>query len=264
MCQGGWLAAAYAARFPRKVAKLVLAGAPIDVGAAESRITQTLQSVSTEQIAQALALSGGRVLGSFAYALWSNELAPGFTAEAALQCADDPALIAKFNAWNARTVDLPGAFFLQTAEWIFRENRLASRTFPCLGRERGLSDIAAPIFVLAAAEDEIVPLPQATADTSLRRRARIRVRVEPGRHLSLFLGQRTLDTAWREIARWLAPPDNADARPAGTQPRQTTLVEAASGVAKGPIASARQRKRAKTAKADEDPLHRRRLRRSRS
>ena len=34
LCQGGWLAAAYAARFPRKVVKLVLAGAPIDAGAA--------------------------------------------------------------------------------------------------------------------------------------------------------------------------------------------------------------------------------------
>ena len=37
LCQGGWLAAAYAARFPRKVARLVLAGAPIDTGAAESQ-----------------------------------------------------------------------------------------------------------------------------------------------------------------------------------------------------------------------------------
>ena len=42
LCQGGWLAAAYAARFPRKVARLVLAGAPIDTGAAESHITRTL------------------------------------------------------------------------------------------------------------------------------------------------------------------------------------------------------------------------------
>ena len=42
LCQGGWLAAAYAARFPRKVVKLVLAGAPIDLRAAQSRITQTL------------------------------------------------------------------------------------------------------------------------------------------------------------------------------------------------------------------------------
>ena len=78
LCQGGWLAAAYAARFFRKVARLVLAGAPIDTGAAESRIAQTLASVSTASISQALALSGGRVLGSLSHALWSNDLLQRF------------------------------------------------------------------------------------------------------------------------------------------------------------------------------------------
>jgi poly(3-hydroxyalkanoate) synthetase len=213
LCQGGWLAAAYAARFPRKVARLVLAGAPIDIGAAESRIARTLFSVSTTSIAQALALSGGRVLGSLSYALWSDDLLHGFTAEAALQCADDPALIEKFNAWNARTVDLPGAYFLQTAEWIFRENRLARGTFPALGRQSPLSDITAPIFVLAAADDEIVAVPQATAIKSLCAGTTVEIRIEPGQHLSLFMGQRTLKTAWRDIARWLRRPEAAKAPP---------------------------------------------------
>ena len=213
LCQGGWLAAAYAARFPRKVAKLVLAGAPIDTGAAKSRITQTLASVSTASITQALALSDGRVLGSLSSALWSNDLLQGFTAEAALQRTDDPALIAKFNAWNARTVDLPGAYFLQTAEWIFRENRLACGLFPALGRLARLSDIEAPVFALAAADDEIVALPQATAVKALCTRTSVEIRIEPGQHLSLFMGRRTLDTAWRDIARWLRQPDPAARRP---------------------------------------------------
>ena len=59
------------------------------------------------------------------------------------------------------------------------------------------------MFVLAAAEDEIVALPQALAAKSLCRATSVAVRVEPGRHLSLFMGQRTLGGAWREIARWL-------------------------------------------------------------
>ena len=211
LCQGGWLAAAYAARFPRKVARLVLAGAPIDTGAAESRITRTLLSVSTASIAQTLALSGGRVLGSLSQALWSDDLLQGFTAEAALQCAGEPAPIARFDAWNARSVDLPGAYFLQTAEWIFRENRLARGTFPALGRVSQLCNIEAPIFVLAAADDEIVALPQATAVKSLCTRANVEMRVEPGQHLSLFMGRRTLATAWPDIAHWLRRPARAGA-----------------------------------------------------
>jgi poly(3-hydroxyalkanoate) synthetase len=249
LCQGGWLAAAYAARFPRKVSKLVLAGAPIDAGAAESRITQTLISVSTASIAQALALSGGRVLGSLSHALWSDDLLQGLTAEAGLQSADDRALIAKFDAWNARTVDLPGAYFLQTAEWIFRENRLARGTFPGLGRNVGLSDIAAPVYILAAADDEIVALKQTTADATLRPRADVRIRIEPGRHLSLFMGRRTLDTAWRDIAHWLmrpdaaSPPDRPALVAAAKRDQETAIAESGVGTARPASIVKRPRKR---------------------
>jgi poly(3-hydroxyalkanoate) synthetase len=208
LCQGGWLAAVYASRFPGKVDRLVLSGAPIDPGAAESRITRALAAVSPATIEQVVALAGGRVSGSSSLALWSDALSREFSAEPALQCVGDAALIARFDDWNARTVDLPGAYFLQTAEWHFRENRLARGCFPALGRLARLSDIDAPIFVLAAADDEIVALPQATAVKALCRATNVAVRVEQGRHLSLFMGQRTLGGAWRDIAGWLRQRDN--------------------------------------------------------
>jgi poly(3-hydroxyalkanoate) synthetase len=200
LCQGGWLAAVYAARFSWKVDRLVLAGAPIDLAAADSSITRALATVSPATIKQVLALAGGRVSGSLSFA---SELSREFTAEAALQCAGDAALIARFDAWNARTVDLPGVYFLQAAEWLFRENRLAQGRFPALGRPVRLSAIKAPIYVLAAADDEVVALPQAAAAKSLCSGTTVVVRVEPGGHLSLFMGRRTLEGAWREIAHWL-------------------------------------------------------------
>jgi pimeloyl-ACP methyl ester carboxylesterase len=188
---------------PQKGPKLVLAGAPIDPGAAESGITQALASVPPEAIQQMVALGGGRISGSLSFALWSDSLSPEFTAEAALQCCVDPAIMAKFNVWNLRTVDLPGAYFVQTAEWVFRENRLARGSFPALGRPAPLSAVEAPIFVLAAADDEVVSLPQATAAKSLCRRTRVKIRIAPGRHLSLFMGRRTVGGVWRDIAQWL-------------------------------------------------------------
>ncbi|MBV9288022.1 MAG: alpha/beta fold hydrolase, partial [Hyphomicrobiales bacterium] len=131
ICQGGWLAAAFAARFPRKVAKLVVAAAPLDSAAAESRITRALAATPPAAIAQALALAGGRVSGTMSSALFGAGWSPEFTAEAALQGAD-AATVKKFDVWNARSVDLPGPYFAQTAEWIFRENRLANGSFPAL------------------------------------------------------------------------------------------------------------------------------------
>ena len=229
LCQGGWLAAAYAARFPGKVAKLVLVGAPIDLAAAESGITRALAAVSQATLEEVMALAGGWVSGPLSLALCSGQLSGEFSAEAALQCVGDAALVARFDDWNARTVDLPGAYFLQTAEWVFRENRLARGCFPALGRQVLLSKIIAPIFVLAAADDEIVALPQATAVKALCRATNVVVRIEPGRHLSLFMGQRTLG-AWRDIAGWLRQRDDgvATARPipakTASAPKATTRV----------------------------------------
>ena len=212
LCQGGWLSAAYAARFPAKVAKLALAGAPIDIAAAESDVTRALASVPPGMIANIVALGGGRVSGSLSFARASDDPSPEFIAEAALQCAGEPAMMARFDAWNLRTVDLPGPYFMQTAEWIFRENRLARGCFPALGRPVGLSSITAPIFVLAAADDETVSLPQATAVQSLCRQTRVETRIEPGGHLSLFIG-RKMACAWRQVGHWLACQGHARSPP---------------------------------------------------
>jgi poly(3-hydroxybutyrate) depolymerase len=203
LCQGGWLAAVYAARFPSKVASLVLAGAPIDLNAGESSVTRALASMPQEMIASYVALAGGLVPGSLLSALLQDDFPPDRRAEAALQCFGDPTMLARFDAWNLHTVDLPGAYFIQTAEWIFRENRLARGCFPALGRKVALSSITAPIFVLAAEDDEVVSPPQATAVQSLCPRTRVTTRVEPGRHLSLFMGRRTVGMVWPEIGRWL-------------------------------------------------------------
>src|SRR6185369_5658759 len=40
LCQGGWMALVYAARFPDKVRRLVLAGAPVDTDAGESPLSR--------------------------------------------------------------------------------------------------------------------------------------------------------------------------------------------------------------------------------
>lgn len=203
LCQGGWLATAYAARFPKKVGALVLAGAPIDLGAADSEITKSLAGVSPGMLESLVNMNGGRVMGQLALPIWAHAMRHEFDAQETLQRSDDPALLAKATAWNAYTVDLPGAYFLQTSEWLFRENRLARNRFPALGRFCCLERITMPIFVLAAEDDEIVALPQALAVKTLCPGADVTVRVVPGRHLSLFLGRDTLTHAWVDVTTWL-------------------------------------------------------------
>lgn len=203
LCQGGWLAAAYAARFPEKVSSLVLAGAPIDLGAASSVITRAVAVSPAHFVETCVQLAGGRVLGQLASQVWSQQLAGESDPDIILQCRPDDELKARFAIWNAYSVDLPGRYFIQTTEWLFRENRLARGCFPALGRVCKLDAIRRPIFVLAARDDEIVAVPQATAVEALCPNAHVTLAIEQGKHLSLFLGHQTIARNWREILQWL-------------------------------------------------------------
>ncbi len=203
LCQGGWLAAAYAARFPEKVIKLVVAGSPIDLEASPSQITRTIAWMSPAALRRLVEFGGGRVLGDAARAFWVRNSGNEFVAEDALQTEGDDELRARFAAWSLRTVNLPGRYFLETAEWLFRENRLARDRFPALGRICKLRDVKCPLFILAASEDEIVSPPQATALARLCPDAPTTIRIVAGKHLSLFMGRDTLRDVWKEISAWL-------------------------------------------------------------
>jgi len=215
LCQGGWIALIYAARFPDKVRKLVLAGAPIDTGAQSSRFTVAAQTLPIAVFDELTRLGDGRLLGRRAVELWEPALKSG-DAAAALQVAPDKlgrqtALLERFDIWNASTVDLPGAFYRQAVQWLFKENRLAQGRFVALGRQIDLGMVRHPLFLLGAGDDEVVPLPQLMAVRGLVGTPShdIESAASPGNHLSLFIGAETLRNAWPRIARWLAEPEAA-------------------------------------------------------
>ena len=59
--------------------------------------------------------------------------------------------------WYAWTVDLPGTYYLQVVEQLFKENRLAAGDFVALGRRIDLSKLHCPMFLLAAPDDDVAP-----------------------------------------------------------------------------------------------------------
>ena len=203
LCQGGWLAVVYAARFPQKVAALVVAGAPIDLAAAPSQIVENVAATPAFWLHGYLSAFGGLAPGEHRRMHWTRD-SLDTTARAALQRAPTPTQQAAFDRWNGFTLALPGAFFSQATEWLFRENRLARGCFCALGKPCDLNAITAPIFLLAAAEDIVIPPPQTLALKGLCPRAKVSARVAPGVHLSLFMGADMLAGPWSEIAGELA------------------------------------------------------------
>lgn len=208
LCQGGWLSLAYAARFPDKVRKLVIAGAPIDTEAAESVLSVAAHVLPLVMLDEVARLGDGRVIGRRAADLWATTLQSG-DALTALQLSPEEygpqdELQVRFRRWVEGTVDLPGVFYHQTVQWLFKENRLAEGRFMALGHPVDLAQVRQPLFLLAAQDDEIVPPAQLFALRGLVGTQDVQSVMEPGRHLSLFFGARTLRRAWSRIARWLA------------------------------------------------------------
>jgi len=211
LCQGGWLSLVYAARFPLKVRRLVLVGAPVDIKAEPSALTAPMSSLSHVVIDELVRHGDGLLLGADMTALWPHELdeesrvidslqlsAP-FTSDATRK------IVEIFDCWDRRALDLPAPYYRQVVEWLFCENRLATGAFPALGHVIDLHNMRSPIFVLAGAQDVIAPAAQAFAATKLvgTKKDDIETALAPCGHLALFMGQQTLRTEWRRIAQWL-------------------------------------------------------------
>jgi poly(3-hydroxyalkanoate) synthetase len=210
LCQGGWMALAYAARFPHKVRRLVLAGAPVDIAAGRSMLSQMTTSVPLSAFQDFVDSQDGRVLGQRVLHLWGAALRANDERHVLQLPRGDNSvrtqdLLARFQEWNDLTVDLPGTYYLQVVSWLFQENRLATGNFVALGRQIDLSAVRHPIYLLGARDDEIVAPAQlfATANRVGTPREHIETATEPCGHLGLFLGAETIRGRWPRIARWL-------------------------------------------------------------
>jgi poly(3-hydroxyalkanoate) synthetase len=207
LCQGGWLSLLYAARFPAKVRRLVLVGAPVDLSV-ESRLAQLARSAPEMVYDQLVARGGGNVSGEEMLRVWSkrpdrDDIAAALQRD--LSDEEGAALLARFDRWNSETLNLPGTYYLQIVNWIFRENRIASGNFTALGRAIDLKHVKAPIFLLAGLDDDVVPAVQAFATAKLigTPPAFVAAASEPSNHVGLFMGAKTHAHAWPRIAEWL-------------------------------------------------------------
>lgn len=188
----------------------MIAGAPIDVHAGASILSRMADDVPLAMFEDMVRLGDGRILGHRVLDLWGPALGAD-EADRVLQAPPDLGgpqrreLHKCFREWYAWTIDLPGTFYLQVVDWLFKENRIATGSFVALGRTIDLADLRVPLFLLAARNDELVSPDQLLATAGLvgTPKHAIETSVEPCGHLSLFLGAETLRNTWPKIVRWL-------------------------------------------------------------
>jgi poly(3-hydroxyalkanoate) synthetase len=209
LCQGGWLSLVYAARFPGKVRRLVLAGTPVDIST-PSELSRTVAALPQAAFEQMVQQGEGLVSGERMLKLWNLPFSRQ-DVEAILQrdlgdgSQQAAMLLDRFARWDHATLDLPGAYYLEVTERIFRQNAIAEGCFVALGRRIDLAEMRVPVCLLAGENDIVVPRDQAFATAGLLGTPRVALEriCEPCGHLGLFMGRSVLNHSWRRIARWL-------------------------------------------------------------
>jgi poly(3-hydroxyalkanoate) synthetase len=208
-CQGGWLAAIYAALHPEQVNTLTIAGAPIDFHGGDAIVHESVQALADDDLSffRGLVASGNGVLkgeyliGGFIVIKPENEVGKQLQLLAHVR---DPRHVERyrvFEDWFKHSQDLAGPFYLWLVEHLFRDNELVRGTLRIDDQPVDLGRIDCPVNLLAGATDHITPPDQvfalggavSTAPELVTRRT------TSGGHLGLFMGTEALRDHWPAV-----------------------------------------------------------------
>lgn len=206
-CQGGWLAAIYAALHPEDVHTLTLAGAPIDFHAGDGSIPAythlMTKAFGMTPYRMLVASGGGNMPGQVVlngFVALRPEAEVGKQLRLLIHLDDDQHLdrYRDFEDWFKFTQDIPGTFYLWLVDHLFRGNELIRGELKVSGRTVDLGAITCPLYLLAGADDHITPSEQVFAAASAvgTPASDIVERTTDGGHLGLFMGRQALRDHW--------------------------------------------------------------------
>src|ERR687885_2972332 len=205
-CQGGWLAAIYAALHPENVNTLTIAGAPIDFHAGDAVIHDSVRILSDEDLRFYKnmvrfgngVLKGEFLLGGFIAIKPENEIGKQLQLLANVREDHHVDRYRLFEDWYKHTQDVAGPFYLWLVEHLFVKNELVGGTLSVDGMPVELSAISCPVNMLAGATDHITPPAQvyALADHAATPPEDMLARTTTGGHLGLFMGTEALRDHW--------------------------------------------------------------------
>jgi polyhydroxyalkanoate synthase len=206
-CQGGTLSTMYAALEPEKVARLLVAVAPI-----RGRLDQGLihfcarpelfdpSFLAAQGNVSADALNAGFVM------LRPVENFLGKYVRY-FERASDPEFTALFFAmerWLAEGAALPGRLYRDYVREVYQEDRLVTDGVRVGARRARAADVRCPVTIVTSAQDHLVPPASTRALIELAASREKRELEFPGGHVGLAISPKALATVWVDAARWLA------------------------------------------------------------
>ena len=208
---GGTLAAIFAALHPERIRGLVLLEAPTKFGADAGPFAPLVALSPVGPISEALGSVPGSFLdlvsvaaspASFLASRWLDRLAS----------ADDKlafATLLRVERWTLDELPLPGRFFAEVVERLYREDRFLAGTLTLSGCPAAPAGLAMPLLLVMRPASLIIPprsvLPLFDAVPS-RCKQVLRYDGDRGvalQHVGVLVGQTAHHRVWPKILRWI-------------------------------------------------------------
>jgi len=215
ICEGGVIAACYAARHPDAVKGLALAVTPIDFhadmadpDAGSGLLNVWVRSLPKQLLADMIDERGnlsGQVTGALFQQLTPARTLAKYTS-GLVELADDRRALDTFlrmEKWLADRPDHPGAAAKEWLIGLYHENRLVRGEFLINDEPVDLAAIACPVLNIFGAEDHIIPPSCIRAlGGILAGRDYVELEVPTG-HIGVFVSRRAQQMVPPAILRWL-------------------------------------------------------------
>jgi poly(3-hydroxyalkanoate) synthetase len=187
---------------PQQVKSLTLAAAPVDFGVAPGAVNIMAKLTPMMMYRMYVAMGGGILRGEL-LRMGFNNLRPleRYLGNYLMLWAklDNKVFLDRFLHlfdWYELPQHLPGASYLKIVKDLFKENRLIKGTFSCRGESVSLTNVTAPLYMIAGERDHITPRAQLFAASSHVASETTREYMADAGHIGVFMGSRSLRDVW--------------------------------------------------------------------
>ena len=211
-CQGGWQAAMYSSLFPQKIKSLTIAAAPIDLEAESCAITSYVKmpiSYFRALVTMGFGLMDGKIMIMGFKSLQINDQyhVKYKLLWEMIENNDEDGIqrYLRFENWFNYTQKLPGRFYLQVVDELFKKNGLVKKMFKFNGKVVDLKNINCRTILLAGDKDKITRPKQVFAlkDHVSTPQKNIFSFLSSGGHIGTLMSKESLTDNWPKVAELL-------------------------------------------------------------
>ena len=208
-CQGGWQAAIYGSIFSKKIKSLIVAAAPIDFEADSCAISSYIKmpiSYFHILVSMGFGLMDGKLMVMGFKSLQMNEhyhLKYKKLWEMIEQNDEDGIeRYLRFENWYGYTQKLPGRFYLEVVDKIFKQNGLVKKMIKINGEVADLKNIKCRTVMLAGEKDHITRPKQVFAlrEHVSTPKKNIFSFLSNGGHIGTLMSKESLKNNWPKVA----------------------------------------------------------------